>query len=210
MSTDSLKEVIEQLKKEGIEAAKKEVEKIIQDAEAKAEDIIIDAEMKAKKITNQANSEAKKTKEQLEIELERAAKTALGAFKSSIEKALVVPTIQEALASQLESPQFMEKVLLEMVKGFVSSGFKNSDLTIILPETMQNNIGAAFLGKIKMLTASKAVNVEFDDSISFGFKIGPSGEGYVYDFSDNGLIEIFAKFISPKFRDLFYNKENQD
>ncbi len=58
--------------------------------------------------------------------------------------------------------------------------------------------------KMKLLAGGGGISVQFDDNIRYGFKIGPSGQGYVYDLTDEGLREMFVKFVSPKFRSLFF------
>jgi V/A-type H+/Na+-transporting ATPase subunit E len=203
MVRDSLKKVIEKLKKEGIDAAEVEALKIKQKAEADAEDIAINAEMKANSILKAAEVEIKKAKEQHKLEMERASKIGLAAFKSSVEKALIVPTLDDSLSKVLATPVFLEKVILEMVKGFGSNNFKGADLDIILPEDLKKQLGTALAAKMKMLTAGGTVTVQFDENISYGFKIGPSGKGFVFDLTDDGFNEIFTRFISPKFREYF-------
>ncbi|PKN46533.1 MAG: hypothetical protein CVU59_05770 [Deltaproteobacteria bacterium HGW-Deltaproteobacteria-17] len=204
MSAESLNEVIEKLKREGIDAAKVEADRIKEKAEADAETTEIEAKAKAKAIVNQAEAEAKKIRDQLQVEMERASKIALAAFKTSVEKALVVPAIDESLATLLTTPAHMEKIIAEMIKGFAANNLKGADLDVILPESMKDQLGAAFAAKMKLMTAGGAVNVLFDDNIRFGFKIGPGGEGFVFDLTDEGLREIFVKFVSPKFRNLFF------
>lgn len=207
MSSEALQEVIEKLKSEGIEAARAEAARIKEKAESDAETIEIEARAKAKNIVNQAEAEAKKLREQLQLEMERAAKTALLAFKSSVEKALVVPAVDEALAQLLSNPTHLEKIVAEMIKGFASNQFKNANLDVILPENMRVQLGSAFVAKMKLLSGGGGVTVQFDDNIRYGFKIGPSGQGYVYDLTDDGLREMFVKFVSPKFRSLFFANE---
>ncbi|MBU1070765.1 hypothetical protein KKD52_10125 [Myxococcota bacterium] len=204
MSAESLNEVIEKLKREGIDAAKVDADRIKEKAEADAETTEIEAKAKAKALVNQAEAEAKKIRDQLQVEMERAAKIALAAFKSSVEKALVVPAIDESLATLLTTPAHMEKIIAEMIKGFAANNLKGADLDVILPESMKDQLGSAFVAKMKLMTAGGAVNVLFDDNIRFGFKIGPGGEGFVFDLTDEGLREIFVKFVSPKFRNLFF------
>jgi V/A-type H+-transporting ATPase subunit E len=204
MSAESLNEVIEKLKREGIDAAKVDADRIKEKAEADAETTEIEAKAKAKALVNQAEAEAKKIRDQLQVEMERATKIALAAFKSSVEKALVVPAIDESLATLLTTPAHMEKIIAEMIKGFAANNLKGADLDVILPESMKDQLGSAFVAKMKLMTAGGAVNVLFDDNIRFGFKIGPGGEGFVFDLTDEGLREIFVKFVSPKFRNLFF------
>jgi len=204
MSAESLNEVIEKLKREGIDAAKVEADRIKEKAEADAETTEIEAKAKAKALVNQAEAEAKKIRDQLQVEMERASKIALAAFKSSVEKALVVPAIDESLATLLTTPAHMEKIISEMIKGFASNNLKGADLEVILPESVRDQLGSAFVAKMKLMTAGGAVNVQFDDNIRFGFKIGPGGEGFVFDLTDEGLREMFVKFVSPKFRNLFF------
>ncbi len=197
-----LKEVIEELKKEGIEAAKAEAEKIVADAKAEAEKIIADAKAEAEKIVADARAEAQRLRRQLDTELAQAARVGLDKFRSAVENALVVPAIDETVGRQLQDKQFLEKIIMEVVKGFVQNGFKGQPLEVILPADLKDKVSSSFAAKFKMMTGA-SVNVEFDDSISFGFKIGPKEEGFVYDLSDEGFREMFVQFLSPRFRDLF-------
>ncbi len=206
MPSDALQNVIEKLKDQGIKAAEVDAKKIKRKAERDAEEIITSAEAKAQSILERAREEERKIREQLNTELERASKIGLDAFKSAVEKALVVPTIEETLAGVLKTPQFLEKVIIEMVKGFAANKFKGADLTLLLPAELQKQLGSSIGAKMKMMAGGGDVQVTFDDSIRFGFKIGPSQKGFVFDLSDEGFREIFTRFISPKFRELFVQK----
>ncbi|MDA3864971.1 MAG: hypothetical protein PF689_14010 [Deltaproteobacteria bacterium] len=210
MASDSLKSVIKKLKKEGIEAAEKKADKIIQDAQAKAEDIQIQAEMKAKTMVDEAKEEAETIKNQLNTELNRSAQVALDAFKTSVEEALVIPAVDESLEKELNQTKFLEKVILEVVKGFVKSGYKNSDIQLVLSPEMKKKLGSSITARIKMLIAGGKTTVDFDDDIRFGFKAGPKEKGFVFDLTDKGFREILVKFISPKFRELFYTEATKE
>ena len=60
-----LQELIDQIKKDGVEAAENEAESILNDAKAQAEKIIADAQMQADKILADANVDVNKKAEDL-------------------------------------------------------------------------------------------------------------------------------------------------
>ena len=43
-----------------------------------------------------------------------------------------------------------------------------------------------------------------DDGFKLGFQLAPKGGGYLFDFSEDGLRDVFAKFLAPRFRKYFF------
>jgi V/A-type H+-transporting ATPase subunit E len=210
MATDSLTQVIQKLKKEGIESAETEAAKIKQSAEAEAKKIIAAAEEQAKNTLNKAENDADQLRSQLKLEMQRAAKIGLEAFKASVEKALVIPTINSSIGSAMGVQQLLEQAVIELIKGFAAQNFRSSDLTVILPKDLRGQVANMLLAKMKEQTEGDGIEVQFDDDLRFGLKIGPTKEGFVFDLGQDGFREMFTRFIAPQFRSLFIAKSEED
>jgi V/A-type H+-transporting ATPase subunit E len=202
MEAHGLDEVIEQLKSKGIEAGKDEASRIVDEAKEKADQIVKQAEEKAEDIVKDANEEAEKTKRQMEAELQNTTQVALAAFRQSMEKGFVLPEVDKAIKPVVTKPDFMEKAISELIKAFASSGFKEGGIRVLLPEKLQKELEGAFVQKLRTRAGAK-VEVAFDDSITYGFQIGPSDGRFVLDLSQEGFRQIFMKFLSPRFREYF-------
>jgi V/A-type H+-transporting ATPase subunit E len=209
MEAHGLDEVIEQLKTKGIEAGRDEASQIVDEANEKAEKIVKEAEEKAEKIVNDAEQQADKTKRQMEAELQNTTQVALAAFRQSMEKGFLLPEVDKAAKPVVTKPDFMEKVLGELIKAFASSGFKEGGIKVLLPEKMQKELEGAFVQKLRTRASSK-VEVAFDESISYGFQIGPADGRFVLDLSQDGFRQIFMKFLSPRFRQYFKEARKDD
>ena len=206
MQQDRLDEVVAKLKKQGISEGKKEADSIISSAKNEAASILEKAKNQAESIVLEAKKNAEKTKKQLESELKQAGQVGLEAFKQAVEKALVVPTVENSLAPGLSEPRFLEEMILEMVRGFSTAGMKQTSIDVILPDKNREKL-EQYLGMRLKTTAGKNITLKFTDEISAGFQIGPSGNEFVIDLSDDGFKEVFMNFVSPRFRKLFFKKE---
>ncbi len=100
----------------------------------------------------------------------------------------------------------LQDVLVETVKGFAASGGEKADLDVILAEAQRDRLGDAFIAQLKA-KAGKGVDVSFDDGVRFGFRVAPEGGGYQFDFTGDGFKEIFLRFLAPRFRTYFYEKQ---
>jgi V/A-type H+/Na+-transporting ATPase subunit E len=209
MEQHGLEQVIGELKARGIKAGEEEALRIIGEAKIKADKIIALAKDEADAIHKKSQSDKKATVAAMEAELRQAAKVGLAAFRQSIEKGFLVPEIDQALRTTLQKPNFFDDVIADLVKGFAASGFSKDDIEVILPETRKQELSQVVMAKLNEHGAAGS-KVKFDDSLSFGFKIGSKSSGFVFDLTDEGFREIFTRFLSPRFRTAFYAGTNGD
>ncbi|MCK5740073.1 hypothetical protein KAH55_12855, partial [bacterium] len=110
-------------------------------------------------------------------------------LKKSTIQAVLNKTLDAALEQPLNDPKVLENAILTMAKEF--AGKLDTDIRVLLGPDM-----FAKLGTVLKQKADKAIKgglvVEEDTTTTGGFKIGPAAEGYVYDFSDEALVELFA------------------
>jgi len=203
MEQYGLEQVVEDLKTRGVKAGEESAGRIIEEARGKARTIVDEARAQADEIKEQAQVERKRTMAALKAEMQQAARVGLTAFRAAIEKSFLVPELNKDISNAIEGSGFLETAIPEMVKGFVAAGMSRSDIEVVLPEAHRQELAASFLQKLKERGAD-GVRVRFDDSLSFGFRIGPAGGGFTFDLTDDGFREILVKFLSPRFREAFY------
>ena len=203
MEQHGLEQVIAELKTRGVKAGEEEAARILADAKARAEPIVSEARKEAEALRKQAEAERAATKAALEAELAQASRVGLAAFRQAIERGFLVPEVDEALRAAIDRPAFLEEAISEIVKAFAASGLRPADIDVVLPERRRAELGALFQSKLAARGA-EGVRIRFDESLAFGFRIGPRGGGFFFDLSDEGFREIFVRFLSPRFRQAFY------
>ncbi|MCU0660888.1 MAG: hypothetical protein MUC50_01010 [Myxococcota bacterium] len=203
MEQHGLDQLIGELKSRGVKAGAEEAARLVVEAKAKAETIISQAKAEADSIRRKAEDDRTATKAALDSELKQAARVGLAAFREAIEKGFAVPEIDAQVKRALDRPGFLEDAVGELVKSFAATGLANTDIEVLLPERRKNELGAAFIDALSARGAS-GVKVRFDDSLSFGLRIGPKGSGFNFDLSDEGFREVLVRFLSPRFRAAFY------
>jgi len=202
MEAHGLDSVIEELKNRGIQAGKGKADEILADARKQADDIVADARKQAEEITGKAKTDAAKTKQQMDAELQATAQVAMSAFRQAMLKSFALPEIDKDLETVLANPKFLEQVLADLIKAFAAQKFVEGGIQVLLPESRQKELESYLVSRLKA-RAGSSVTVKFDDSLSFGFQIGPADGRFVMDLSDAGFRQIFESFMSPRFRKYF-------
>ncbi|MBT3219023.1 MAG: hypothetical protein HN348_08025 [Proteobacteria bacterium] len=203
MSDQALQQVIEELKARGLRAGEEEGSKIVTSADEKAKTIVANANDEASRIIDNAKKEAESMRTQLAAELRQASAVGLEAFRQTVEKSFLVPTVDASVKAVLDDTEALKDVIVSAAKGFADSDEAAGDLTVILPEAQQAALEGAFVAQLKA-GAGKGVTVSFADGFDFGFRIAPGDSGYVFDFSEDGFREIFVGFLAPRFRKYFF------
>ncbi|MBN1944311.1 MAG: hypothetical protein JW797_01490 [Bradymonadales bacterium] len=206
MSQQGLDEVIAELKNRGIKAGEEEREKIVAAAQTKARQIVAEANEEAQRVRDKAKNDAEATRTQLAAELRQASAVGLEAFRQAVERAMLVPELDSKMAEVLGRPEFLKEILVEAARGFTQSGGAVEELDLLLPEAQRGKLEGGFLQALRK-ESGVGVTVQFDEDFSFGFKMAPSGGGYLFDFTEDGFREILLRFLAPRFRKYFFKEE---
>ena len=188
-----LSELIEKIKKDGIESAQKEATKLKNEAEAEAKRIITEAKQEAEKITSSSKEEAKRNETAGIAALEQAARNLILAFKAEIQ-ALLNNITAEAVSS-VYSADVLKEILPVLVKNWAE---KNTDsLSVLLSEKdlakLDNNFKAALAASLKRGVEIKAVK-----KIEKGFNIVEKDGAAFYDFSAEAVAAMLSSYLNPK------------
>lgn len=189
-----LQELIEKIKKDGVEAAEAEAQTILKSANEKAEKIIADAKEQAEKLMLDAKQQNERTVKSGEDAIRQAGRNLLISFRESVTKELGVILNNGVLDAY--SPKNLTDLIIKVVEAW-SKNTEASDVSVILNSDDLKEIENTLLSalKEKML---QGVTLKANDNFDGGFRIAVNqGQAY-YDFSAEAVTDMLSAYLSPK------------
>ena len=188
-----LQELIEQIKKDGVEAAESQAEAILTAAKDEAEKIISEAKAEAEKLIADAKAENEKTVKSGEDALRQASRNLLISFRESVTKEL------KAISGESVSSVYSSDALAGLIVNLVE-GFKNNagaeDITVVLNSEDLKKIEDTVLSGLKA-----------NDNFDGGFRIAVNDGGAYYDYSKDAVTDMLSNYLSPKIAALMKEAE---
>ena len=198
-----LNELIDKIKKDGVEIAESEAKAIVENAKAEAEKIVAEAEAKAKEIMEQAKAENAKNQRSSEEAITQAGRNLLISFRQSVTREL------GALLSEEVSAVYSSEALAEIIANVTEAMAKNLDterlevaLNSTVLEKLEQNLLSAL--KAKML---KGVTLKANDNFDGGFRVAVNDGTAYYDYSAESVVKMLSGYLSPKVADLLKKAE---
>ncbi|MCL2834872.1 MAG: V-type ATP synthase subunit E [Treponema sp.] len=192
-----LQELIDKIKKEGIETASKEAGNIKRDAEAGALSILDAARKEAAEITEHAKKDAERMEKTGVAALEQASRNLLLSFKSEIQQ-LLDKIVAETVAASY-SIDVIKGILPDLVKNWA---VKNTDsLAVLLPEKEIKKLDDAFKAKLAS-TLKGGVELKSDKTVDSGFRIAEKDGSAFYDFTSEAVARMLSAHLNPKLAEI--------
>jgi len=186
--SEQVNKIIDQLQQR-IDEANQKAEAIIQEAETKAQKILADAQAKAVEKLKVTDEEIKRRQDAHDQKVKQAVRDALIDLKQNTINAILSKTLDETIVKLMKNESIVEKAILTMCVEF--SKTQHGDLRVLLGTELFEKLGATLQNKAHQIIKG-GLSVEKDSRIKAGFKIGPADQGYVYDFSEDALVELFS------------------
>ncbi len=189
-----LQELIDQIKKDGVETAEAQAAAILETAKAEAEKIIADAKTQADKIMSDAKNENERAVKSGEDAIRQAGRNLLISFRESVTKEL--KAIIGENVSSVYSSDALSQLIVKAVEGWASKPDAD-DLSVILSSDDLAKLEDSLLAelKAKILTG---VTLKANDNFDGGFRIAVNGDGAYYDYSKDAVTDMLSNYLSPK------------
>ena len=199
-----LHELIEKIKKDGIESAQAGAAKLKSDAEAEAKKIVDDAKREAGVIAAKAKEDAERSEKAGIAALEQASRNLILAFKGEIQE-LLDKLVAEAVSSSY-SVETIKGILPELIKNWA---VKNTDsLSVLLSEADLAKLDDAF--KAKLASALKGgVELKAVKKLEKGFHIVEKDGSAFYDFSAESVGAMLSTYLNPKLAEILKGSEGR-
>ncbi|GAB5411619.1 MAG: hypothetical protein ChlgKO_07330 [Chlamydiales bacterium] len=185
------------LKKETLEPAKNEAEKILQDAQDKRENILNTARAEAEAMMNEARGKMEEERKVFDSSLSLAGKQALLALKQEIEEKLFDQEIMRSVQNVSAESSVIAKVIDALVKAIEKEGL-DTDLLAFIPQSVSKEevvkgLSATVLNKLKDESVQLA---EFTG----GAKVKIVKEHLTLDMSNDALTRLVTEFASEELK----------
>jgi V/A-type H+-transporting ATPase subunit E len=181
MTDNKLQELIETLKKQGVESGEMASRKITEGAQKKADEIITRAKSDADGILARAKEDADRQRKQLHSSMEIAATQLISDLKRTIEQNLIALPLRKKLSEHLSDTAFLKELIAACVREYIKD-----------------------TGRVELdILVSKEQQEKLSGEISFGFIIGKADNAVRLDFTDEAFLELFLRYLSHRFREFF-------
>jgi len=184
-------ELIEKIKKDGIECAEQEATRICTMAEARAKEIIVNAQKEAAKIIETAKQEVKCSEKTGMAALEKAGQNLVLALRSEIEALLRKIVLKET--GKVYDSSLLKAVIPEIVKGWATD---KGAVNVILDEKELSALSDWAKSALSE-EISAGVELKTGKGIGAGFRIGEKNGSAYYDFSAVAVAEALSDYLNP-------------
>jgi len=188
-----VQELLERIKREGVESAEARAAAIVADAETRRSAVIASAEKEAKSITERAKADAARTEDAGKAALVQASRDLILAFRGEMEKLL--SGIVKADVDTAFDAETLHKALPAILEAWAKDG--RDELSVLVPEKELKALEAYFRDK---LTAGLKKGVEFKPlkDTKSGFKLVEKGGAVYYDFSAQAVADMLGAYLNTR------------
>lgn len=195
-----LQELIDKIKRDGIESAAEEAARLKRDAEAEARQIVESAKREAEGIVSRGKQDAERSEKAGVAALEQASRNLILAFKGEIQ-ALLDKLVNLQTAASF-GDDVLKSVLPDLLKSWASKG--EDSLTAILSEGDLAKLEGYFTGKLSA-EIKKGVELKSDRNLGTGFRIANKDGSAYYDFSAESVAQLLSAYLNPRLAGILKN-----
>ncbi len=195
--TEEIKNLIEKINKEGIEAAERKKKELENQARLEAEEILAKAKKDAAKLISGAEEKISSMEGKSRALLAQAGRDLLLSLRKEIDAMLekiILADLRQAL-----NPEALFKMILEIIK--VSGAGQKGEIIISLKREDAEALQQQFFSRLKEET-KKAITLKPAEDVLAGFTISFDAGKSQYDFTDKALAEYIGSSLKPKLNQL--------
>jgi len=187
-----VQELINKIKRDGIDTASKEAAKIKKEAETGAKQIIEAANKEAAEIIDKAKRDAARSEKAGKAAIEQASRNLVLVFKDEIQ-GLLDKIVLEQVSGSYDN-DVLKKVLPELLKAW---GTKGSDsIAVLLSEASLSKLKSFFKTKLAQ-QLKKGMELRSETGLGGGFRIANKDGSAYYDFSVESVAEMLSAYLNP-------------
>jgi len=199
-----VQELIDKIKKDGIETASQEAVRIKAEAETEAKRIIGAAKKEADDIVALGKQDAERFEKAGVAALEQASRNLVLAFKDEVQ--VLLNKIVESRIADSYNSEVLKETLPQLLKFWVEKGSDN--LAVILPENELSRIQGFFNENLNN-EFLRGVELKSNRKLSSGFHISNKEGSIYYDFSSEAVAGLLSAYLNPKLAEIMKNSASK-
>ena len=198
-----LQELINQIKKDGVEAAETQAEAILDAAKAETDKIISAAKLEADKLIANAKAENEKTVRSGEDAIRQAGRNLLISFRESVSREL------NAVAGDNVAAIYSSDALTELIVSAIEAWTAKpeaDDISVLLNSADLARFEDAILAQLKTKMLN-GVTLKANDNFDGGFRIAVNNGAVYYDYSAESVTDMLSGYLGAKITALLKEAE---
>lgn len=202
---DKIQKICDALRKQTLEPAQAEAEKIIQAGHARAEQIVQEARQQSDQLLAEARKKIERERNVFESSLSQASKQSIEALKQAIEHQLFTPELHDQIVKNTTDPKVIASLITSIVSAIEKEGL-GVDLNAYVPASVPAQQVNALLAKeiINKLNGKSVALANF----AGGAKIRVEGKNITLDISNTEIEELIQRYVRKDFRKLLFGNHN--
>ncbi len=189
-----LQELVDKIKKDGVEAANIQAEAIIKEAEDKAAGILASARQEAETVIKNGRESAERDAKAAEDAIRQAARNLLISFRDGVTAELDAVIKTETSAAYDAS--VLKAALPDVIKAW-AAGKNGDNFAVLLPDNQISAVKSFLESALKEKIAA-GLEISAGSDIPGGFRIAEKDGSAYYDFSAEAVAEMFSSYLNPK------------
>jgi len=186
-----LESLIEKIKKDGVQQAKKMAQEIIDEARKQAADIVKEANSQAQKTKEASQEEAEHFRKNTENSLKKASRDLILALREEI-TGLFDKILKRKISEQL-NPEFIKELIIKIVDNFPTK--KDKPFEVLISDKETEKLKNFLIASLK--ESKRDIEIKTSKAIEQGFRIGIKGDNVYYDFTDEAIAQALEEFLNP-------------
>lgn len=191
--TSGIGDLLQRLRKDGVEAGEGEKRRILREAEEQAKAVVVEAQARAKEIVATAEAEARAKRQQLDSELSMAARDFALRFAERIRTQAIAPLIEARAGEALSDPNTLKNALVALI-GEKAAGAKIT----VSPET-RSKLEGYFQNELARIVEQGKLEITSEDGL-VGFRLQRHGETFTWDVTNEAVVEELSSLVEPSLR----------
>lgn len=199
--TEELQPLIDKIRKEAIEKAEQEAERILSEARKKADEELKEAGQKAKSILAQAEKDAEQFTERGIRTLEQAARDVLITVGRGVEHILhdlVRESLDEALTIDV-----VKDMLSKMAETYIRREGKERRIQLLVTEEDRKELTKFYSDRLRK-KLGEGIEIRADEGVGKGFQVSFVDKRVHHDFSREAVAEALSNFLRPNLAEIVF------
>ena len=198
---EKVKKICDLLRKETLEPARAEAEKILEEARTEARRLVEKGRLESAAMLKVAKEEIGREQEIFQTSLNQAARQSLEFLKQQIEEKLFNVRLKKLIEGQTKDPKVLSDITTAVVKAIEKEGV-GANLSVFIPASVApEKVNALLSSSILERLKEKGVLIA---SMGGGIQVKLIDENITIDLTAETLRELLAGYIRKDFRELFF------
>lgn len=189
-----LQELVEKIRKDGVESADAKAREIIRDAESHASSILETAKKEAEEIVKKAGEDAARAEKASVSAISQAGRNLLLSFRDAITREL--DSIVKSETAKAYNSEILKELVPSVVKAWIANG-SGGEISAILSPADASKLEGFMLSALKT-ELSNGLVIGSNSAVTGGFRIGTKDGAAYYDFSAEAVAELFSAYLNPR------------